>query len=297
MIYREKKSGKYYGKRSSIGGFILEKEYRWAPEGCQLELLTPRPDAIYTMTETDGRGREKNSELNLMELPLRSPKARGMLLTAKQSRFTHARWLTPEELAVFAQTTEEEVADEEEESVENTAPEPTPAPEPVKEPEAAPAPEPVKEPEAAPEPEPVEEPEPTPAPEKKPKAKTKKSAPVEVPEPTPAPEPVEEPEIEAEEKPEPAPEPEPVEEPKPEVVEEPKAEVEEKPEPAQEPVQEPEPVPEPETEAAPDLVLDDDGEPVKKARRSVAKPSKPEKPAPEPADDEDFGIVQPEFGF
>ena len=53
MIYKEKKSGKYYGKRSQIGGFILGREYQLCPEGCQLELLTPRPDAVYTIVETD----------------------------------------------------------------------------------------------------------------------------------------------------------------------------------------------------------------------------------------------------
>ena len=310
VIYREKKSGKYYGKRSSIGGFILEKEYRWAPEGCQLELLTPRPDAIYTMIETDGRGREKSSELNLMELPLRSPKARGMLLSAKQSRFTHLRWLTPEELAEFAQATEEEVADEEEEAAEPPA---TPAPAAEQKPESVPAPveepapEPVKEPEPAPveEPEPVEEPapepvkesEPKPEPVKKPRAKAKKSAPVKEPESVKEPEPAEAaPKAEVEELPEPEPvdEAAPVEEPEPE----PEAMPEEKAPEAESPAPVEAPAMAPEAENAPDFVLDDDSEPAKKVRRNVPKPPKPEKSAEEPKDDdEDFGIVQPEFGF
>ena len=347
VIYREKKSGKYYGKRSTIGGFILEKEYRWAPEGCQLELLTPRPDAIYTMTETDGRGRERNSELNLMELPLRSPKARGMLLTAKQSRFTHQRWLTPEELAVFAQT-EEEAAEDEEEAAETPAPElpeteagaPEPKPElpetEAKEPEPKPElPETeAEEPEPKPAlPTPAEETEPEakkPEPAKKPKAKAKKSEPkppaaepapepVKAPEPEPTPEPapepvkapepepVPEPEPEPEPTPEPEPEPEPIKAPEPAPVPEPEPEPEPTPKP--EPIKAPEPEPEPapaeepaEAEAgesdgeAPDFVLDDDGEPVKKPRRSTPKPPKPPE-GPGNDDEEDFGIVQPEFGF
>ena len=55
VIYREVKSGKYYGKRSAIGGFILDKEYALCPPGCRLELLTPRADAIYLLTETGAR--------------------------------------------------------------------------------------------------------------------------------------------------------------------------------------------------------------------------------------------------
>ena len=104
IIYREKKSGKYYGKRSSIGGFIMEKEYSFCPPGCQLELLTPRPDAIYTLLETGARGRPAEREINLMELPLRSAKVRGILLTAKPvTKITHSRWLTADELAAFAE--------------------------------------------------------------------------------------------------------------------------------------------------------------------------------------------------
>ena len=103
VIYREKKSGKYYGKRSSIGGFILERDYSMCPEGCSLELFTPRSDAIYTLTGVDGRGREIVTELNLMTLPTRSPKARGLLITGnKLSKITHQRYLTDEELAAFA---------------------------------------------------------------------------------------------------------------------------------------------------------------------------------------------------
>lgn len=99
VIYREAKSGKYYGKRSSIGGFILDKEYMLCPAKCKFELLTPRSDAVYTLFETGVRGKTAERELNLMELPVRTPKARGLLLTGKPlAKITHKRYLTPEEV-------------------------------------------------------------------------------------------------------------------------------------------------------------------------------------------------------
>ncbi len=100
VIYREVKSGKYYGKRSSIGGFILEREYALCPAGCRLELFTPRSDAIYTLLETRSRGGDVSRELNLMDLPVRTPKARGILISSKPlTKITHLRYLEPEELA------------------------------------------------------------------------------------------------------------------------------------------------------------------------------------------------------
>lgn len=102
IIYREKKSGKYYGKRSSFGGYILEKEYQLIPPGAVLELFTPRADAIYTIAEVDKKGKEVLSELNLMELPRRSAKARGILLfSRKVNKITHQRYLTEDELVAF----------------------------------------------------------------------------------------------------------------------------------------------------------------------------------------------------
>jgi len=99
VIYREAKSGKYYGKRSSIGGFILDKEYMLCPAKCKLELLTPRSDAVYMLFETGVRGKTAERELNLMELPVRTPKARGLLITGKPlAKITHKRYLTPEEV-------------------------------------------------------------------------------------------------------------------------------------------------------------------------------------------------------
>ena len=119
VVYRETRSGKYYGKRSSIGGFILDKEYTLCPHGCKLELLTPRADAIYTLTLAGARGRQEQQELNLMELPARTPKARGILIASKAlMKITHERYLTEEELAVFRSKMENdgEVTDENDEN-------------------------------------------------------------------------------------------------------------------------------------------------------------------------------------
>ncbi len=111
IIYKETKSGKYYGKRSAIGGFILEKEYTLCPPGCKLELFTPRADAIYLWSEEDAKGKITTREINLMEFPVRSPKARGFLIGSKtMTKVTHSRYLTEEEIA--AMTVPDEPDDE-----------------------------------------------------------------------------------------------------------------------------------------------------------------------------------------
>ncbi|MDR0931727.1 MAG: DNA topoisomerase IV subunit A [Victivallales bacterium] len=114
VIYRETASGKYYGKRTTIGGFILDKEYMICPVKCKLELLTPRSDAIYALFETDARGRVSEKELNLMELPIRTPKARGVLITGKTvTKITHRRYLTPEEIESLRRVEAKDGVDEE----------------------------------------------------------------------------------------------------------------------------------------------------------------------------------------
>ena len=326
IVYREKKSGKYYGKRSAVGGFILEKEYNFFPAGCVLELFTPRADAIYEMQETNGRGKTGTSELNLMELPLRSAKARGVLITAKNiTKLTHSRYLTPEELEQYKQEEPKTEAENEdaEEPAEAAAPE-TPGPEksaptPVEE-----TPVPVEEPEPAEEPAPAEKE--TPAPEDEP-VPVEESKPV-VEEPAPVEEPVkaEEPETApAQEEPhptedEPAPakeDPAPGKEPgrkksgrkksapveKPAPAEEPAtAPVEEPPAPAEEPAPAKEEPPAPAAETIEPLVLENDSEKLPKHRAPHKKTAPPaEEKKPELTDkndpDDELGIIQPEFGF
>ena len=102
IIYSEKKTGKFYGKRSTIDKFIKEKEYMLCPEGCRLELFTPRTDAVYDLEIEMKRGGNKHEELNLMTLPVRTPKARGFLITGNIIKITHSRYLDEDELAAFA---------------------------------------------------------------------------------------------------------------------------------------------------------------------------------------------------
>jgi len=105
VIYSETKSGKTYVKRTCISSFILEKEYMLCPKGCRLELLSPATDRIYRCLEIDGRGKSFEREINLMEFPIRAPKARGLLLTTKHLEdVTYVRDLTPEELAAVTPT-------------------------------------------------------------------------------------------------------------------------------------------------------------------------------------------------
>ncbi|MDD3155670.1 MAG: DNA gyrase subunit A, partial [Victivallaceae bacterium] len=102
IIYKEKKTGKYYGKRSVIDKYITDREYRLCPDQCQLELLTPRTDAIYQLDVTNKRGTTKSTEMNLMTLPRRSAAARGILMESNSiSKITHRRYLSDEELALF----------------------------------------------------------------------------------------------------------------------------------------------------------------------------------------------------
>jgi topoisomerase-4 subunit A len=99
VIYSEKKSGKHYAKRTVIDKFIVDRDYRICPDNCRLELLTPRADSVYEIIEQTGRG-TKAVELNFKEYPLRTPKARGLLLSSRQVlKITHKRYLTEEEIA------------------------------------------------------------------------------------------------------------------------------------------------------------------------------------------------------
>ena len=80
IVYSDTKTGKVYYKRSVIGQFIKDKEYRICPEHCRLELITPRPNALYECRiDTPIRARQLQT-INLMNAPQRSPKAGGALL-------------------------------------------------------------------------------------------------------------------------------------------------------------------------------------------------------------------------
>ena len=315
IVYREKKSGKFYGKRSAVGGFILEKEYNFFPAGCAMELFTPRADAIYEMQETNARGKIESSELNLMELPLRSAKARGVLISSKNvTKLTHSRYLAPEELEQYIQ--EEPKNDIEDDGDDGGETPEVPAPEPAKaETQTVPGQEPhapaVEATDPVAEPVPVVEkheavdapaaPAEKPAPEKK--ARRTKPVKVEEPPPVKDQEPVEEP-VTAEEpapgigKPAPAVEgsPTPAEKPAPEK----KARMT-KPVKVEEPPPVETPPPSPAAAESEPLELDGEETPKAKHRAHAKKTAPPEEKKPEPTDkndpDDELGIVQPEFGF
>ena len=284
VIYRESRSGKCYGKRCRIDKFITEKQYELFPPGARLELFTPRADAIYELAVATKKGSEKTepAELNLMELPLRSSRARGVLISngREVKKITHLRYLEPEELAAYASAPEPEAESEMEEPVDG-APAPE-VPEAVAEPKPAPEPEPEPEPEV---PEAIAEPKPA-------------------PKPAPEPEPVPEPEPAAEipkstSKPEPAPEPEPVPEPEPEPEVTESSPEPEAPEAAAESGSKA-------PQAAPgtsEYLIPEAAEagPARKGRKKSSghEAGKKEKNGGKIAASEDdgLGIVQPEFGF
>ena len=270
IIYRETKSGKYYGKRTTIGGFILEKEYMLCPPGCKLELLTPRADAIYLCTEEDGRGKITTREINLMEFPVRAPKARGFLIGTKvMNKITHSRYLTDEEIAalVVPEDPEEDAEEVTEEVPEEITDEPL---EVSAEEKKIPIPKEIMAIVAA-------------------ARESAKKAIIERPEM-----PVIVPEVTEEKEPEIPPAAEPEKEP--EVPETP-VEPEKEPESVnngkitEEPV-----ISEKVVEEEPFALDDADDELPKKRTRKPAQ-EKPAKPAPSNDDPDEFGMIQPDFGF
>lgn len=117
MIYIDSKTKKYYAKRTKIDKFITDKDYMLCPNNCKIEFFTPRVDAIYELLERNKRGTRMRDELNLMTLAIRSPKARGMLLTANTvEKVTHIRYLTPEEIDEFTRIQVVEIDSESEDS-------------------------------------------------------------------------------------------------------------------------------------------------------------------------------------
>lgn len=94
VVYSDVKSGKVYYKRSMIAQSIKNKEYRICPEGCRLELITPRPNAIYECRiDTPIKARQIQN-VDLSKAPLRSPKAGGALLfPRKLQKITFVQYL------------------------------------------------------------------------------------------------------------------------------------------------------------------------------------------------------------
>lgn len=95
IVYSDLKTGKVYYKRCVISQFIKDKEYRICPEGCRLELITPRPKAIYECRiDTPVKARQVQT-VDLSKAPLRtSPQAGGApLFPRKLLKITFVQYL------------------------------------------------------------------------------------------------------------------------------------------------------------------------------------------------------------
>ena len=94
IVYSDPRTGKVYGKKCVIDKFIKEKEYRICPEGCRLELITPRPNALYECRIDTPVKAKQIQELSLSSLPLRSPRAGGALIfSRKLLKITFVKYL------------------------------------------------------------------------------------------------------------------------------------------------------------------------------------------------------------
>ena len=84
IVYSEKKTGKFYAKKSVIRKFIKDKEYTLCPEGCKLEIITTRANSLYEFKVDTTVKDKKKLRFNLSDAPERSPKARGLLISPKK---------------------------------------------------------------------------------------------------------------------------------------------------------------------------------------------------------------------
>ena len=297
IIYKEKKSGKHYAKRTVIDKFIVDRTYRLCPKNCRLELLTPRSDSIYTITEETRRG-PIETELNLKDYPTRSPKARGLLIGSKPvAKITHLRYLTEEEIATAEEG--DESSNTEPEAVETTAEDKEQTAKAVPEEKLE------KKTRAKTENKPVEkkEPEPEKETETKPKAETKE-APEKKVKAEAKPQAESKPKAETKE----APEKKVKAEAKPQAESKPKAETKEAPEKKVKAEAKPQAESKPKAEEKPEPKVEkrveEKVEPEKKPEKKLESKSEvKEKSAKTPDDDNDdnddneWGIIQPEFGF
>lgn len=103
MVYTDKDSGFSYIKRFTLGGFILEKEYRAAPEGAQVLLLqTGVPETIFVKYKPAKAQRIHQQVFQTADIAVKGAKARGNQMTAKRIAniaTAKPRWWNDEEEA------------------------------------------------------------------------------------------------------------------------------------------------------------------------------------------------------
>ena len=154
VVYSEKKTGRAYFKRTRIASFIKDREYRIIPDGCRLELITPRPNAIYEIKVDTPIRAKQIQQISLMDAPERSPKAGGILISPRKLlKITFVRLLNESDAEPEPELVEVPPEDNNGveggnnggATVEETPVETVPVPEPVQEtpvePESAPEPE------------------------------------------------------------------------------------------------------------------------------------------------------------
>ncbi len=196
VVYSEKKTGRAYFKRTRIASFIKDREYRIIPDGCRLELITPRPNAIYEIKVDTPIRAKQIQQISLMDAPERSPKAGGILISPRKLlKITFVRLL--DETDAEPEPELVEVPPEDNNGGNGGTDGGAPVEEASVETAPAPVPEPVQE-------TPVE-PEPAPEPETKPVVRRSRAKKEAAPEPAPQPEAKKTPEVKPVEKPAPAP--------------------------------------------------------------------------------------------
>jgi len=85
MVYTDRESGFTFMKRFSLGGFILEKEYRAAPEGSEVLLLQVGvPETIYVKYKPAKAQRIHQQLFQPADILVKGAKARGNQMTAKR---------------------------------------------------------------------------------------------------------------------------------------------------------------------------------------------------------------------
>ncbi len=84
VIYRDRKTNKYYAKRFRFDRYIMEREYRLAPDGCFVEQLYSDPQLrIRCDFKPRKRQRQTSVEVDLTQLPFRSAGSRGVKVADK----------------------------------------------------------------------------------------------------------------------------------------------------------------------------------------------------------------------
>ena len=162
VVYSDKKTGRAWFKRTKIDKFITDKEYRICPEGTRLELITPRPNAVYEIKVDTPIKSRQTQQISLADAPLRSPKAGGSPISPRKLlKITFLRYLDGEDGPADSEQTLLTVPPDQKE------PEPSAAPETGETPAAPETPETAEKQEKPRKTAPAEPKKPAPEPEKK----------------------------------------------------------------------------------------------------------------------------------